>query len=319
MKNAEKKHENQKALSLAITELASSKTDDASLMEAKRRIEDAAQAGEESRLFIGPKKELLMIAARALGRIDQLISARNDLLNGHNNNNAKFKLAQLAQLLPAHKKGKGKPPQSGCVEVVECLAAISGVSHFDENGFTHKCPIRDRWDALCFDFSEWVRSGEIDLGIRQLNPLCIPSEIAIGCGHRLAEIDPVQVSVYNVACGNLLPWIGAYLEIQSEHNKDVLLLKSLEDCGKVEENGKEVNEGEEIVRVEKSQKQANEDLRKWRVGEPNDEPMPKEETKEKTDATLAMDARVEEGKSTEEREAPAAEVVDDTVDLQEKK
>jgi hypothetical protein len=142
----------------------------------------------------------------------------------------KFTVSQLNGLFPQHQAGKGKFGNwHGCIEIVECLAAICNVQHFDENGFTHKHDIIERWDALCLDFPEWNRTGEIDKGIRELNPIKIPKDIAIQCEYRLQNINVNAIGRKSVACGKLLPWIVTCLEIQSGHSEDILLMKSLND------------------------------------------------------------------------------------------
>ena len=231
-----------------ILSTTNAKVDKSTLMDLKQQVEDATEIAKEEGVFANRDangKIWLALAARCHDRLDDIVSSRETLLKDHT-----FMCKQLSPLFPYHKKGKGVLPSKGCVEIVESLVAMTGVQHFDENGYHHKSDLRERWDMMSLDFKSFIaKTGDekenVDKSIRCLNPLNIANDVAVGSGHRLEGIDLRSISSADAACGYLLPYLIQCLSLQAEHSKDLNLLKALEL--KEEREEKEGGEDELVV------------------------------------------------------------------------
>ena len=278
----EQKRNAKRELQKIIASTKDSEVDKHTLLAMKQKIEDACEIAEKIGVFDGygeDGKLWLAAASRAMKRLDTMLTARNELLHLHD-----FHAKTLDPLFPSHTKGKGKLPADGCVEVVECLIAMTGIQHFDENGFKHHHPIRERWDMLCLDFKDFItKKGDektnIDKALRVMNPLNIQKDIAVGSGHRLVKIDPIVITKANTACGAVFTYLCACLKLQDEYTSDLAYFErcwakdELLDAVKKENN---VENSSDMLK----------DLQSWTIGgEEEDKEKEKEEKKEKEDRT----------------------------------
>ena len=222
------KREAQINLREAVCALKTAKTDERSMAKAKLCIENAAQTAEDAGIFVKEKKALLVVASRAMFRAEQIATTRAKLIKIE-----KFKASSLQPMFPSGTAGwnpdkaKKNAPPSGCIEVMECLLAMTGIEHHSENGLTHEDDPVDRWLLLCVDMRDRIRDGTIDKEIRKLNPLSIPNDVVDACVLRLADMH--EDIEQNVACATLLPWMLACLSMKKEHEEDVALMLGQED------------------------------------------------------------------------------------------